>query len=92
MAAITIDVPDDLLQDVRDAIAGTKVTLEHAVLMGLEHIAAQKAGGDIDQTTLDKLLDEGLNSPLIEADDTYWEKMIADFRKKHAARNKRRTA
>lgn len=90
MPTISIDIPDDLLHDVEVVIAKGSITLEEAILLSLARLASQQSS--IEDETLNKLLEEGINSPSIVADEGFWDKHIAALKAKHEERSRRRTA
>lgn len=90
MTRITVDIPDVLLNKVKKRMAGSRVTLEKAVLLGLAELAAIPRSSDDDHLTA--LLADGLNSSLLDVDDEYWANKRANLHKKVVSRSKRKSA
>ncbi len=90
MAKITLDIPDELIQAFNDRIGGNPVELE-CFLIGLMDRELGSSSEPISEDEL-RLLDEGLESPLIEVNDAYWADLKARIAKKTAEQEARRSA
>ncbi len=90
MANVTVKIPESLLKKTKKAIEGSSVTLEQALVMGLQDLIAQPHFLNDDH--LNSLLEEGLHSPALVADAAYWRKKLTQLKKKSADRGKRKSA
>jgi hypothetical protein len=75
MATITLDVPDDLLNEARQRLASYHRSIEDYLTGVLYELTDGEPAWAPLSAQEEELIEEGLRSPLIEVDESFWQRL-----------------